>query len=138
MGRGQACDRCLNVRDSVSTVYLSVSGKAYYLFVWRIGGIIFVCVRAFVRTFSWKTKQDSRAVACSTVRSLKRPLNTISVSRSSSALERLKHKNIRIPFFDNDGFRGRFLLLRRIGAEPTQVACAVVSIDACAPAGSGA
>ena len=44
---------------------------------------------AFVRTFSWKTKQDSRAVACSAVRSLKRPLNTISVSRSSSALEQL-------------------------------------------------
>lgn len=41
----------------------------------------------FALTFSWKTKQDSRAVACSTVRSLKRPLKIISVSRSSSPLE---------------------------------------------------
>lgn len=44
-------------------------------------------VRAHALTFSWKTKQDSRAVACSTVRSLKRPLKIISVSRSSSPLE---------------------------------------------------
>lgn len=48
------------------------------------GSEVFACV--FGRTFSWKTKQDSRAVACSTVRSLNRPLKIISVSSSSSPL----------------------------------------------------
>lgn len=57
-----------------------------YLFVQRIKRNQ-KCLWAFVPTFSWKTKQDSRAVACSTVRSLKRPLKIISVSRSSSPLE---------------------------------------------------
>lgn len=52
-----------------------------------------MCLCATGHTFSWKTKQDSRAVACSTVRSLKRPLNIISVSRSSSPLERLHGRN---------------------------------------------
>lgn len=37
-------------------------------------------------TFSWKTKQDSSDTHCSIVRSLKAPLNIISVSSSSSPL----------------------------------------------------
>lgn len=37
-------------------------------------------------TFSWNTKQLSRAAACAADRSLKRPLNIISVRSSSSAL----------------------------------------------------
>lgn len=51
------------------------------------------CVRALGRTFSWKTKHDSRAVACSTVRSLNRPLKIISVSSSSSPLGSSKRVN---------------------------------------------
>lgn len=39
-------------------------------------------------TFSWNTKQLNSAVACSAERSLKSPLNIISVRRSSSALKR--------------------------------------------------
>src|SRR4029434_4392501 len=49
-------------------------------------GEVGVCVCVSI-TFSWNTKQLRRAVACSAVRSLKSPLNTISVRRNSSALK---------------------------------------------------
>src|SRR4029434_1434007 len=49
-------------------------------------GEVGVCVCVSI-TFSWNTKQLRRAVACSAVRSLKSPLNTISVRSSSSALQ---------------------------------------------------
>ena len=41
---------------------------------------------AIAVTFSWKTKQDNNDTHCSMVRSLKAPLNIISVNNSSSPL----------------------------------------------------
>lgn len=86
-----------------------------WIFVRWVKGM--TCLCSFVPTFSWKTKQDSEAVAWSAVRSFncQKLLDIISVSRNSSGLETFTF----IFFF----FIKHELLKNRISEEVWHVSC---------------